>query len=208
MVNGIIEAVRGAKLEPVSLDLNAFALLRALAPRDVVAPAGGELLVGIGATVTNVVVHEHGVPRFVRILLLGGDAVTDGLMARGDLDYRAAEEVKARTGIVVDDFAFGDPHAAVIAERADRLVAEIRGSLDYYAAQPDAVAVHRVVLTGGGSRLRGFRERLQSALQLPVEEGRALAHVEVPAKQLAAVESDGAEQLLAVAVGLAQGEAA
>ena len=38
-----------------------------------------EALIDIGARVTNVVVHSAGLPRFVRILLMGGQDITDAV---------------------------------------------------------------------------------------------------------------------------------
>ena len=41
-----------------------------------------EALVDIGARVTNIVVHQGGVPRFIRILLMGGQDLTDAVAER------------------------------------------------------------------------------------------------------------------------------
>ena len=38
-----------------------------------------EALVDIGARVTNIAVHQGGVPRFVRVLLMGGADITDAV---------------------------------------------------------------------------------------------------------------------------------
>jgi type IV pilus assembly protein PilM len=208
MVNTIIEAVRAAKLDPVLLDLDAFALLRSLAPQRVVAEGGAEMLLGIGQSVTNIVVHENGIPRFVRVLLMGGNGITEGLMGTADLSHEEAEDVKARTGLVVDDFSYGDAHARIIAERAARFVEEIRGSLDYYSAQADAVPVERVVVTGGGSRLLNLPERLADALRVPVEVAHPVADLEIGKVGLGEDQLDEAEHYLAVAIGLAMGAAA
>lgn len=208
MVNGILAAVRAAKLEPVLLDLDAFALLRALAPDDLLDERAGELLIGIGSSVTNIVVHEQGVPRFVRVLLMGGNMITEGLVGGADLSFEDAEEVKARTGVVTDDFAFADEHARIITERANRFVDEIRGSLDYYTAQAESVQVQRVVVTGGGSLLTNLTERLESALRIPVDVGHAFEHLQVGKVGLDEAQLGEAEHYLAVALGLAKGVAA
>jgi type IV pilus assembly protein PilM len=71
MVAAILEVVRLAKLKPVMINLDAFAVLRSLATPNVLGDSSGELLVDIGAAVTNLVIHEAGSPKFVRILLLG-----------------------------------------------------------------------------------------------------------------------------------------
>jgi type IV pilus assembly protein PilM len=208
MVNGIIAAVRGAKLEPVLLDLDAFALLRSLAPDNVVDDRGGELIIGIGSSVTNIVVHERGVPRFVRVLLMGGNVVTEGLMSDGEYTHDQAEELKATTGLVDDEYSFGNDPSRVISERANKFVDEIRGSLDYYRAQADAIHVERAVITGGGSPLAGLDQRLATALRIPVDVAHAFEHVGIGKVGLDEDQLADAEHFLAVALGLAQGVAA
>ena len=41
-----------------------------------------EALVDVGARVTNIVVHQGGAPRFIRILLMGGQDLTDAVAER------------------------------------------------------------------------------------------------------------------------------
>ena len=203
MVNGIIEAVRAAKLEPTLLDLEAFALLRALKPQDVVGDRTGELLIGIGSSVTNIVVHEQGIPRFVRVLLMGGNPITEGIVASADVSYEEAEQVKAHTGLVLDSNQ--NDTSRIIAERTGRLVDEIRGSLDYYTAQADSIPVQRVVVTGGGSLLSNLTDRLSEALRMPVDVGHAFSSLRIGKVGLDEQQLAEAEHYLAVAVGLAQG---
>jgi type IV pilus assembly protein PilM len=40
---------------------------------------GSEAVIDVGGGVTNVLVHVNGEPRFVRILLVGGDDATQAL---------------------------------------------------------------------------------------------------------------------------------
>jgi len=206
MVESILDAVNEAKLEPVGLDLDAFAMLRSLAPEGVLDDRDGELLIDIGASVTNIVVHENGVPRFVRILLMGGAGITETLMSGMQIDYDAAEDLKARTGLS-DEYGFADEDegARLITERALRFVDEIRGSLDYYNAQGDAVPVRRAVVSGGGSQLPNLRERLSETLRMPVERGHPMQDLKIGNVGLASEQLIEAEPYLAVAIGLALG---
>jgi len=70
-----------------------------------------------------------------------------------------------------------EPHPAnrAIESTGGAFVEEVRGSLDYYLAQPGAARIGRVVLSGGGSRLGGLVERLTAATRLPVEVARPLS---------------------------------
>ena len=74
MVDSLVTAALGAKLEPVGLDLVPFAMVRAVGSTGAgmeLEVGGGEALVDVGAHVTNIVVHSSGETRFVRILPSG-----------------------------------------------------------------------------------------------------------------------------------------
>jgi type IV pilus assembly protein PilM len=209
MVDAFLTVVRRARLEPVGLDLHAFALLRALGDQDVLDDGEGELLLDVGASVTNVVVHTGGVPRFVRILAVGGGAITDSLTGSLDMTPEEAEETKASIGIPTDHLlALEDERARIIGERASRFVEDIRNSVDYYRAQGAGVPITRAILTGGASQLPNLRERLTEALGVPVEYGRPLDKLKLGRLRLPREELDRAQPFLAVALGLALGAAA
>jgi type IV pilus assembly protein PilM len=199
MLAGHLEAVREAGLRPEGIDLNPIALLRSLAP---VAgfEEGAEALVDVGARVTSMVVHDNGVLRFVRILLMGGEDVTATLERVLELDRDAAERTKltASAGGEVDPEA-GD----LVAQRLEVFVEEVRGSLDFYRSQQDATPLGRVVVSGGGSLLGPLVERLQAVTGVPVERGRTLAGIRVGRLGLDAEALAELEPTIAVPVGLA-----
>lgn len=206
MVDKVLDVVRRAKLEAVGLDLAAFALLRSLAPAELLGTGQGELLVDVGASVTNLLIHVDGVPHFVRILLMGGNLITESLMGTLDMPFEQAEATKARIGL---DDGFGpsgeEEASPLINERALRFVEEIRGSLDYYQTQPDAVRVERVILSGGASQLPNLRERLAETLRLPVERGHPMQELRIGDVGLEPEQLVESEPYLAVAIGLALG---
>jgi type IV pilus assembly protein PilM len=199
MLAGHLRAVREAGLRPVGIDLNPIALLRSLGP---VAGfgEGAEALVDVGARITNMVVHDNGVLRFVRILLMGGEDVTSTLERVLELDRDAAERAKlaASAGDEVDPEA-----GELVGQRLEVFVEEVRGSLDFYRSQPDATPLGRVVVSGGGSLLGPLVERLQAAAGVPVERGRTLAGVRVGRLGLDADALAELEPTIAVPVGLA-----
>ena len=158
---------------------------------------------------TNIVVHERGIPRFVRILLVGGNAMTETLAAGLGVSFEDAEQLKQQTGLPGGEEGWNtqDPAVRIIEQRATDLVDEIRGSLDFYLAQAEAAQIARVVLSGGGSRLTNFGRRLSAALRLPVEQGRTLRKVKPGKLELSEAQLVQAEPLMAAAVGLAMGAA-
>ena len=92
-VLGNVNAVRLAGLNPVGVDLIAFALGRVLVHRAGV--AGTVAVVDVGANTTSVVVLTDGVPQFVRIIPTGGDDITTALTARLEISCRAGRDRQA-----------------------------------------------------------------------------------------------------------------
>jgi type IV pilus assembly protein PilM len=193
MVMSVLDAVVSAGLTPVLVDLAPFALLRAFA-HDVTTDGDAEALVCIGAGVTTVVVHESGVPRFVRMLLVGGASVTDAIATELQVGVDAAEELKRSADSRAD---------ALVDQQVAALVTEVQGSLDYYVAQADSAPLRRVLVTGGGSRLAGLAERLQAAVGAPVEIGHPLMAARVGRTGVPESKLIDAEPMLAVPIGLA-----
>ncbi len=209
MVNGFVEVAQEAHLDPAVVDLSPFAAMRALASSTpLLGTRESEAIIDIGAAVTNIVVHEQGKPRFVRILPMGGADVTDALVAGLTIDAEEAESVKARIGLSPEGGPVPAEGAAkLIEQRASAFVDEVRGSIDYYLTQLGAVRISTVILTGGGSKLPGLHERLAAALHLPVEEGQPLTRVRLGKISQTPDELAQMSAICAVSIGLAMREA-
>jgi type IV pilus assembly protein PilM len=208
MIVRSVDAVLAAGLQPRVVDLNSFAVLRAVAASPGLGlNARPEAVVDIGADLTNIVVHENGIPRFVRILLIGGQATTRALVEELGLTRIEAEQAKREVGLL-DDGTPGAGPTRSMGRAANDLIEEIRGSLDYFAATSPAGPVTRVILTGGGARLRGLDERLAERLRVPVLTGSPLAGLSVGSTGLSEAQLRFIDPIAAVPVGLALGSAA
>jgi type IV pilus assembly protein PilM len=209
MVNASIEAVQKAGLSAVMVDLSSFAVIRSLTDADHLGMgARVEALVDVGARVTNIVVHQGGVPRFVRILLMGGQDVTDAVAERMGFPQDHAEAMKQQLGLGVPADGMDVQAATRVVEAVGAtFVDEIRGSLDYYLASSGSAPISRLVLTGGGARLGGLAERLQAMTRVPVTVGTPMHGLQVGRTGLSPEQIAFVEPLAAVPVGLALGAA-
>jgi type IV pilus assembly protein PilM len=209
MVNASLDAVQKAGLVPVMVDLTSFAVIRALADPDHLGMgAQVEALVDVGARVTNIVVHQGGVPRFVRILLMGGQDVTDAVAERMGVPQEQAEAMKQQLALGTPGDGMDVQAAARVAEAIGAsFVDEVRGSLDYYLASSGSAPISRLVLTGGGARLGGLAQRLQVTTRVPVEVGTPMHSLRVGNTGLSPEQIAFVEPLAAVPVGLALGVA-
>jgi len=204
MVDSLVQAALGAKLEPVGLDLIPFAMVRAVGATGAgmeLEGRGGEAVVDVGAHVTNIVVHAAGETRFVRILPSGGRDITVAIARGLSVEDEIAERLK-RGEIVEETSATPDEAMEIARQRATQFVDEIRSSLEFYTAQSQGARIERVLISGGGSKLTGFLEILRQRIPVTVEPGRVFARV---GSQLSLSEEAQAEAepVLATAVGLA-----
>jgi type IV pilus assembly protein PilM len=208
MVNLSVEAVTKAGLTPVMVDLTPFAVIRSVATTDdlgVGAPV--EALVDVGARVTNIIVHQGGVPQFVRILLMGGQDVTDAVAERMGVPQDEAEAMKQNTGQDTSTDMTNQAAGRVIDATLAAFVEEVRGSLDYYLASSGAAAITTVRLTGGGARLATLADRIQAATRAPVEVGNPMDSLLIGRTGLTPEQITFVQPLAAVPVGLALGAA-
>jgi type IV pilus assembly protein PilM len=203
LIGKLTGVVRAAGLSVAGVDLVPLALVRSVGRRVSDNGGGVEAIVSIGGGVTVVVVHELGVPRFVRILGSGGRNVTEAVSRDLEVSVEQAEAIKRQLELAPEDVATR-ARAAMVRPISD-LVEQIRGSLDYYRTQPDAIRLLRVTLTGGGSLTPGLSERLLDTVGVPVDLARPREHVAVgdigfPDDQLPLL-----DPFLPVPVGLALG---
>ncbi len=166
-VDANVSAVLGAGLRPVHVDLLAFALTRALAPRRTA--QGRDVIVSIGASTTDIVVVDDGVPHFVRTLPNGGDDVTHALAARLQITPEQAENAKRLVGMGGPLMRAEDrPALEVIYEVVGELLNAIRSTLSYFGTSKPEEMPRRILLSGGGALMLGLPTALSEVTGLPV----------------------------------------
>ncbi|MGL4339449.1 MAG: type IV pilus assembly protein PilM [Rhodoglobus sp.] len=203
-VMGNIEAVQLAGLNTVNVDLIPFALSRVLLSS--ARTAGTAAMIDVGGTTTTVVISSQGVPQFVRLIPSGGDDVTAALVSRLRLSPEDAENAKRSAGLAMGHTpTSGADAASIVYELTGKLITSLRETLNYFAGSRPNTPVSRVVLSGGGSMLRGFREALSEYTRLPVSVGDPF---EMVSTGRTTTQSPDVGSSLSVAIGLAMGNAA
>jgi type IV pilus assembly protein PilM len=150
-VTALVAAVERAGLEVVSVDLGAFATLRAFGR--VEATDGASVVIDLGGTTTSIVAQTDGVPVMVRTIARGGDEITAVLSERLGVSSVEAEEQKRSIGLEeTNASAIG----SIVRGAIRPLLGEIRSSLAYFASTHPHYRIERILLTGGGSQLRGI----------------------------------------------------
>jgi type IV pilus assembly protein PilM len=203
MVDAFVSTAQEGGVDPAGIDLTPFAIARAVSPaaRGESGVAGSEAIIDVGGSVTNILIHQNGEPRFVRILLVGGDDATKALADELSIGADEAEAMKLDLGRGVGS----EPATKILQKQVETLVEEIRGSLDYYLSQEESEPVASVVMTGGGSLTPGLTERLEKTLRTQVSVGNPLSQLDVSKAGLNQEQLAQVGPVSAAAVGLAMG---
>ena len=196
----MVHAVEHAKLRVARVDLASFGTLRAIADERL----SIEAVIDLGAHLTTIVIHDHGVPRLVRTLARGGDDLTANVADRLNIELLEAEQLKRRHGLDGDDPEI----TRSLAEGLRPLLAEIRTSIGYFSSSRAGAQIERISLTGGGSNLAGIARAMTEQIGVPAGVVDPLQHIRNrhASKEIRGAELEGAPS--AVALGLAMGAAA
>lgn len=177
MLESLTAALRGAGLHPAGIDLSAFAMIRALAGET--EDRNGTVLYCHLGDITNLAVARGDACLFTRVSPFGTEAIAGKLAERRKIpldDARRAVILVGLEGKGSSGHAELDgPARAAVADGVNKLVAELRLSLQFYSSQDGVPAVERLAFCGPGSTIPGLSDHLEDALGFPVDELRPRA---------------------------------
>jgi len=162
LVNKYLQVLKLADLEPIALETELIAIVRALKSAF---NQGNLILLNLGSKSSDVVLVYHGNLFLTRQIPTAGEAITRGLTTALGLDFATAEEYKKsygysqkaenKVGMAIE------PILAVIA-------AEVKKAIHFYS-EKQSEPLKLVVLTGGSALLPGISEYFARALEIEVQ---------------------------------------
>ncbi len=207
LIDRYVDACKKAGIKLAGIDLEAFALLRALGePRPAeAAPSNAALVVvSIGHDRSTFAVSDGRVCEFTRVLDWGGSTLNVAVARALDISPSEADPVKRALSLIGQGRTEGltDEQAAKASEAVKRqlqtFARELVSSLQFYQNQPGSLGIGDIVITGGSAHLDGLAEELQQLIGVTVRVGDPLVRVKV-GKRVKEAEQLGS---LAVAIGL------
>jgi type IV pilus assembly protein PilM len=184
---------------PVIVDVDAFALQNAYDVNYGLEADRVVVLLNAGASAININILQGDQSIFTRDISMGGNAYTEAVQKELDLPFDAAEQLKK--GIPVDGATFEDAQP-VLRAVTENVLLEIQKTFDFFKATASSDQMDRIMLSGGASRVDGFREMLQERFNTPVEDFDPFRAVTWDSKKLQGDQVEMAATA-AVAVGLA-----
>lgn len=175
-------------------------------------------MVDIGYERTVISFFNKGVLEFTRTINLGGNDVTKSLISAPineggkelrTLLYDDADVLKREHGFPSPTEAGATKGGISFANLSmlmrpvlEKLLSEVRASFDFYTTEFQVSDVERVVISGGGSRLKGLREFLSNELGIEVESANPIHETEYTDGISEEIVADSASTLV-TAYGLA-----
>ena len=201
-IDHFVEACRAANLELLGIDVEAFALLRAVG-KDHVVTDGAEptarVAVALGHDRSMLAISDGNVCDFTRVLDWGG-AKLEAAIGR-DLGLTADEAVANKLTLSLEEET-DDPQRKQAQDAVKRelahLARELVASLQFYQSQVESLPIGEILITGGTSQMPGLADELGRLVRAQVRVADPLSAVE------ATSEIAGRNDLasLSVAIGL------
>lgn len=201
-VANLKQAIQLAGKQPAVIDVDAFALQNCYEvnyePADNLAVA----LLNVGASTMNINILRGVRSVFTRDVSVGGNQYTSLLQKELGLTYEQAEQVK-RGNAVAGSYEGVDIDGA-LETVSDMLALEISKTFDFYrATADDDGSVQKILISGGGSKLRGLPEYLSNRFEIPVERLDPFRKINFDARRFDPDYMREVVPEMAVAVGLA-----
>ena len=208
-IDHFVAAFQAANVELMGIDVEAFALLRAVAPSS---PGTGEderaavVVLAVGHDRSTLAISDGQVCDFTRVLEWGGARLDTVIGRELGLSQPESAELKLAVDLRDGDWAAddsGDPRLLRAREAVKRelvnLARELIASLQFYQSQPGSHAIGEILVTGGTTRMPGVVEELERLVRARVRVADPLAAVKVDSPEIASRDDLAS---LAVAIGL------
>lgn len=200
VINELTTVVSDAGLNPVVVDVDAFALQNMYETNYIMNPEDVVALVNVGASTTNINIIKDGISIFTRDISVGGNQFTEAIQKQLQVSYDEAELLKK--GEVVGEKG-PEEVTPIMAVISDNLAQEIQRSLDFFNSSNPDIQISRVSLCGGGSKVESVIRSVEQRLGIQVEMVNPLETIGFSKKKFDPSEIEDVAPMLGIGVGLA-----
>ncbi len=179
IVDDYLAMLQEIGLTPVIVDVDGFALENTYEhnyPKN-----ENVALVDIGASKMNINILSSGVSIVARDIVVGSRQLTDQIQRSFDLEYEEAEALKLGQAPSSDK---QQQIEEIYSSTCTQWVLEIKKAIDLYHSNNPEQPLAKLVLSGGGSKVAGLADFLESETSLPVELFNPFVNMKWNAKQI------------------------
>jgi len=199
IINDYISVVREAGLNPVIVDVDAFALENMYGVSYEIEPNRNVALVNIGASTINMNILRGGVSVFTRDSSIGANLITEALQKEYSISFEDAERLKR--GEALEKVAPEEAQVIITQVFAD-IINEVSRSLGYFKSSTSQQEIYELILSGGCALIHDFQRLLSEKVGIEVHKAEPFRNIQIP-KQFDRSFIEEIAPITAVAVGLA-----
>ncbi len=198
IINDYVSVITEAGLNPVIIDVDAFAIENMLAINYEIEK--DETAAIVRSSITNINILKNNMTAFTRDIFKGGNQITEEIQRQLHVDYDEAEKIKV--GSKMD--ATSQPIIQnVLKEASESLALEIGNSIEFFQSTSTYEKINKLYLSGGGAKIKDFDIILQQQIGIPVEIVNPFKKIEYSEKHFDLEYLREIGPLMAVGVGLA-----
>ncbi len=214
MIDSRVAVLESAGLEPLVIDIESFAVIRALVEFNATDEYLNSTiaLIDVGASHTDVDIVSNGEFALTRNIPIAGDSFTNSIRSLLGGSFEDAEQAKLdmTAQLPIDRLNAADTDNKcwrVVQPLLDELIREIRRSIHFYQSQfPEGsldAQVSKIVLTGGTARMPGLSSYISGRLDIPAQVASVFDQTAIKTGSVAQQFIDEHGPVLAVSTGLA-----
>jgi len=203
MINDYTTVVSESGLQPVVVDVDAFAVQNMFASNYDVPDKETVVLINAGASVVNINIISNGITVFTRDVTIGGNQFTEEIQKQLNVSYEEAEALKIGGTRGDSDAVVPQEVERVLLGVAEQVAGEIQRSLDFYAGTAVDANFTKVYLSGGTAKIPALFKTIESRVGVPVEILNPFKKIEVDNRKFDPNFIMDVAPMAAVAVGLA-----
>jgi type IV pilus assembly protein PilM len=176
-VNEYVSVVKDAGLNPVIVDVDAFALENMYEINYELKADENIALVNVGASMITLNVLKGGYSMFTRDSSVGCNIITEALQREFTLSYEDAERLKQ--GETIEGVSQEDVSSAMMSA-SEEIVTEISRSLEYFRSSFGHEEIKEIVLSGGGALIKDFPALLSERVGVDVRIVDPFTNIQIP----------------------------
>ncbi len=199
IINEYISVIKEAGLNPIIVDIDAFALENMYGVNYEIEPGKNVALLNIGASTINMSILKGGISVFTRDSSMGSNLHTEALQREYNISYENAEKLKR--GELVENVSSEDA-ATVIESASEEILSEIVRSFEYYRSTTMHEDISEVIFSGGCALLSNMPSMITEKTGIETRVAEPFRNIRIP-KKFEGTNILEIAPVMAIAVGLA-----
>ncbi|MFH0791678.1 MAG: type IV pilus assembly protein PilM [bacterium] len=182
VVQSYVNAIKGAGLTPLALEIESQAIARAIIKNDV-SPTP-VFIIELGATRTSFIIYSGHSVRFTSSIPFSSGQFTEAIARKINVDIDRAEQLKTEYGLSDWGGEYGKLVFESLVPGLCELVDQVKSHIRYYQTHSDhehlltgGQGISKIILCGGGANLKGLTEHLSQQLLISVEIGNPWVNI-------------------------------